>query len=171
LTIVPFIDIDHNGTKDSNEPSASNLGVRVNGGRVIRERGDSLIRIVGLEPYTDYLLTLDDKSLEQISYRIAHKNFAFLRVPTNSTDRCAHTAYGRSERMGVHERRNRPQRTRTDGGEFLFRSHGRRKASSTITDYDGSFTYLGLAPGQVLCACRFGTIVKTRLTASPEDCL
>jgi len=58
-----------------------NLAVRLNGGRVVQNTEDSIIRIVGLEPYTDYLLTLDDKSLEQISYRIPNKNLRVFVSP------------------------------------------------------------------------------------------
>jgi hypothetical protein len=92
VAIVPFVDINHNGIKDEKEPVADGLSVRMNGGRVIRDTKDSIIRITGLEPYTSYLLTLDDKGLNQISYRIRHKNirvfvdpnqFKKIEIPVN----------------------------------------------------------------------------------------
>jgi len=74
VTITPFVDINHNGARDDGEPLVSGLAVRMSGGRVISNKNDSIIRIVGLEPYTSYLLTLDDHGLEQISWQLKHKN-------------------------------------------------------------------------------------------------
>ncbi|HOX79880.1 MAG TPA: hypothetical protein PLF20_02340, partial [Bacteroidales bacterium] len=73
LSIISFIDLNHNYKRDSGERLVKGLAMRINGGRVIQGEKDSIIRVVGLIPYTDYILTIDEKSLEEISYRIAHK--------------------------------------------------------------------------------------------------
>jgi hypothetical protein len=171
LTIAPFIDVNHNGTKDNGEPSTSNLGVRVNGGRVIRERGDSLIRIVGLEPYTDYLLTLDDKSLEQISYRIAHKNLRLFASP-NQFRRIDVPILPMGEVNGwvfMKEGTARKGLERMMVNFYSAATAAEEKVASTITDYDGSFTYLGLAPGRYYAQIDSAQLSRLGLTASPEQ--
>lgn len=171
LTIAPFIDVNHNGTKDNGEPSTSNLGVRVNGGRIIRERGDSLIRIVGLEPYTDYLLTLDDKSLEQISYRIAHKNLRLFASP-NQFQRIDVPILPMGEVNGwvfMKEGTARKGLERMMVNFYSTATAAEEKVASTITDYDGSFTYLGLAPGRYYAQIDSVQLSRLGLTASPEE--
>jgi hypothetical protein len=168
LTIVPFIDIDHNGTKDSNEPLASGLAVRITGGRIIQGSKDSLIRIVGLEPYTDYLLTLDDKSLEQISYRIVHKNLRVFADP-NQFRKIDVPILPMGEVNGwVFEKDEKGRRGIERMVVNFFTKDGRITAS-TLTENDGSFTYLGLAPGHYYARVDSAQLSRLGLTASPEQ--
>ncbi len=171
LTIIPFIDIDHNGRRNSNEPLASGLAVRMTGGRIIQGSKDSLIRIVGLEPYTDYLLTLDDKSLEQISYRIAHKNLRLFASP-NQFQRIDVPILPMGEVNGwvfMKEGTARKGLDRMVVNFYTAATAAEEKVASTITDYDGSFTYLGLAPGRYYAQIDSAQLSRLGLTASPEQ--
>lgn len=168
LTIVPFIDIDHNGTKDSNEPLASGLAVRITGGRIIQGSKDSLIRIVGLEPYTDYLLTLDDKSLEQISYRIVHKNLRVFADP-NQFRKIDVPILPMGEVNGwVFEKDEKGRRGIERMVVNFFTKDGRITAS-TLTENDGSFTYLGLAPGHYYARVDSAQLARLGMTASVAE--
>jgi hypothetical protein len=168
LTIVPFIDINHNGTRDNGEPLASGLAVRVTGGRIIQGSKDSLIRIVGLEPYTDYLLTLDDKSLEQISYRIVHKNLRVFADP-NQFRRIDVPILPMGEVNGWVFEKDEKSRRGLERMVVNFYTEGEEKAASAITDFDGSFTYLGLAPGHYYARVDSAQLARLGMTASVAE--
>jgi len=168
LTIVPFVDIDHNGRRNSNEPLASGLAVRMTGGRIIQGSKDSLIRIVGLEPYTDYLLTLDDKSLEQISYRIAHKNLRLFASP-NQFQRIDVPILPMGEVNGWVFMKEGTARKGLERMVVNFYTERGEKRASTITNYDGSFTYLGLSPGKYYARVDSAQLSRLGLTASTEQ--
>jgi hypothetical protein len=168
LTIVPFIDINHNGTRDNGEPLASGLAVRVTGGRIIQGSKDSLIRIVGLEPYTDYLLTLDDKSLEQISYRIIHKNLRVFADP-NQFRKIDVPILPMGEVNGWVFEKDEKGRRGLERMVVNFYTEGEEKAASAITDFDGSFTYLGLAPGLYYARVDSAQLARLGMTASVAE--
>lgn len=146
LTIVPFIDVNHNGFRDENEPLAAGLAVRINGGRIIRNIQDTLTRISELEPYASYLIELDDTGLENIAWRIRHKSvsvyidpnqFKKLEVPVlpmGEVNGLVWVSEGKTIRglgrilVNFH----------SDDGTFVTR---------TMTESGGYINYLGLPPG------------------------
>lgn len=167
VAVVPFVDINHNGLRDDGEPVAAGVAVRMNGGRVTRETKDSIIRITGLEPYTSYLLTLDDKGLNQISYRITHKNIRVF-VDPNQFKKIDIPVKPMGE---------------VNGWVFLKDEHGTKgqgrihvniftKSGSLVTtvmtERDGGFTYLGLAPGDYCARVDSAQIVRLNWSAVPE---
>ncbi len=168
LTIVPFIDIDHNGTRDNGEPLASGLAVRITGGRIIQNNKDSLIRIVGLEPYTDYLLTLDDKSLEQISYRIANKKLRIFASP-NQFRKIEVPILPMGEVNGWAFLKDKNGRKGQERIVVNFFSENGEKIASTITDIDGSFTYLGFAPGNYFAQVDSEQLTRLGMKSSPQE--
>lgn len=167
VAVVPFVDINHNGLRDDGEPVAAGVTIRMNGGRVTRETKDSIIRITGLEPYTSYLLTLDDKGLNQISYRIIHKNIRVF-VDPNQFKKIDIPVKPMGE---------------VNGWVFLKDEHGTKgqgrihvniftKSGSLVTtvmtERDGGFTYLGLAPGDYCARVDSAQIVRLNWSAVPE---
>ncbi|WP_129595549.1 SPOR domain-containing protein [Seramator thermalis] len=168
LTIVPFVDIDHNGKREDNEPLAPNLAVRLSGGRIIQNSKDSLIRIVGLEPYTDYLLTLDDKSLEQISYRIVHKNIRVFVSP-NGFRKIDVPILPMGEVNGWVFMKEKNGRKGQERMLVNFYAENGEKVASTQTETDGGFTYLGLAPGHYLAQVDSLQLARLGMTASVAD--
>ncbi len=73
ISIVPFIDINGNGRKDTGEPKANGLNLKTSNGRIERIEKDTLIRILGLEPYTDCYIELDANSFENVTWRLSKK--------------------------------------------------------------------------------------------------
>ena len=165
LCIVPFVDINHNGKRESNEPLVQNLAVRLNGGRIIQNSKDSLIRIVGLESYTDYLLTLDDKSLEQISYRIIHKNLRVFISP-NGFRKIDVPILPMGEVNGWVFMKDKNGRKGQERMVVNFYAENGTKVASTLTENDGGFTYLGLSPGNYRARLDSAQLARLGMTAS-----
>ncbi len=72
ITITPFLDLNNNSVKEKDEPIVTGLAVRLNGGSIV-EKGDSLIRITELEPYTSYFLEMTDVGFENIAWHLKQK--------------------------------------------------------------------------------------------------
>jgi hypothetical protein len=168
LAVVPFIDINHNGTRDDGEPVADGVSVRMNGGRIIKEAKDSIIRITGLEPYTSYLLTLDDKGLNQISYQIEHKNirvfvdpnqFKSIDIPVKPMGEVNGWVYLKDGKGTKGQ------------GRILVNIYKKSGSLETtiMTERDGGFTYLGLAPGDYIARIDSAQISRLNWSAVPNE--
>lgn len=73
ITVIPYLDINSNGGRDPGEPRVSGLGVHANSGRVLVNEKDTTIRILGLEPYTNCFVELDENGFENISWQLPVK--------------------------------------------------------------------------------------------------
>jgi hypothetical protein len=166
VTITPFVDINHNGVRDDGEPLASGLDVRMSGGRILSNRNDSIIRIVGLEPYTSYLLTLNDHGLEQISWQLKHKNirveidpnqFKKIDIPVLPMGEVNGWVYIEDEK-GTRGLGRIVINFFTDDGVLV---------ASTMTESDGGFTFLGLPPGKYNAQVDSAQLSGLKMTSTP----
>ncbi|MCG6188902.1 hypothetical protein [Maribellus maritimus] len=147
IAVVPFVDIDHDGFKDSDEPFAQGLSIGLRGGRTLKNLQDSIIRVVGLEPYTSYVLTLDDKGLEQISWQLEHKSYRIYTDP-NQFKKVYIPVLPMGEVNGwVYLNDDRGEKGQGRIVVNFYNADGEMVAS-TMTERDGGFTFLGLPPGQ-----------------------
>jgi hypothetical protein len=146
LTITPFLDINHNGKRDTNEPIAQGLNIRLNGGRLLQYPEDSLIRIMELEPYASYLLELDDNSFENIAWQLKNKilsvntdpnQFKKIDIPVLVMGEVNGMVYVKSGNVLKGQGRILVN-FYDDKGELIMRS---------MTESDGFYNYLGFAPG------------------------
>ncbi len=78
ISIIAFLDLNANGTRDEGEPLVNGLNVHSNGGRIEHSEKDTAIHILGLEPYTKYFLEIDEKGFDNISWRIDNKSIAVI---------------------------------------------------------------------------------------------
>lgn len=147
LTITPFLDINHNNKRDKNEPIATGLNIRMNGGRLLDYNKDSLLRIVELEPYASYLLEIDDNSFENIAWQLQSKTmriqidpnqFKKIDIPVKVMGEVNGMVYLKSGRNVKGQGRiiiNFYDST----GNFVNR---------VLSEQDGFYNYLGFAPGR-----------------------
>lgn len=70
ISVVPFIDLDADGRRDKGEPKVYGLNLRANGGVIRKSDRDTTIRILGLEPYTNCFIELDENSFDNLSWRL-----------------------------------------------------------------------------------------------------
>jgi len=167
LTIVPYLDINHNNIRDENEPLAMGLNVKINGGRMLRKVEDSLIRILELEPYTGYLIELDDASLENISWKLNSKvlrihidpnQFKHIEIPIQPGGEINGMITLRDENRSRGLSRVMVNVFAMDG----------KLVTRVMSESDGYITYLGLAPGSYFAQVDQEQMRRVGMTASPE---
>jgi hypothetical protein len=168
VTITPFVDINHNGVRNDGEPLASGLEVRMSGGRILSNRNDSIIRIVGLQPYTSYLLTLNDHGLEQISWQLKHKNirveidpnqFKKIDIPVLPMGEVNGWVYIEDEK-GTRGLGRVVINFFTDEGVLV---------ATTMTESDGGFTFLGLPPGKYYARVDSAQMSQLKMASTPRQ--
>jgi len=166
ITITPFIDMNHNGIRDEDEPLASGLNVRINGGRMLRFVEDSLIRIVELEPYVSYLLELDESSLENIAWQLKNKLIS-VYIDPNQFKKIDIPVYPMGEVNGMVFLRTEVA-LRGQGRILvnIFNTDGIQVARS-MSESDGLFTYLGLGPGSYYAEIDREQLERLGLAAEP----
>lgn len=166
VTITPFIDLNHNGIQDTGEPIASGLRVKINGGRILENLNDSLIRVIELEPYTSYIFEFDDAGLEQIAWRIKHKTiqvyidpnqFKKIDVPVLPMGEGNGWVYI-GDQTGIRGQGRLVVNFFRNDGTFI---------AKTMTEADGGFTYLGLPPGELYAEIDSLQLSRLSLVADP----
>ncbi len=177
ITVVPFVDINHNKVKDKGEPFAKGLAIGISGGRTLKNLNDSIFRITGLEPYTSYVLTLEDKGLEQISWQLEHKTYRIYTDP-NQFKKIYIPVLPMGEVNGWVFLNDGKQEKGLGRVIVNFYKDNGELAASTLTERDGGFTYLGLPPGDYFAKIDSAqldrlnmksTPVKTDFTIKPMD--
>ena len=166
MTIVPFLDVNHNGLKDKNEPYASGLNLRINGGRILKQQNDSLIRVVELEPFASYLLEIDDNSFENIAWQLEDKLYSIYIDPNQ------------------FKVVNIPVKVMGEANGMVYLKEGKRKKGQgriiinftdstgaivhrTLSEQDGFYNYLGFAPGRYSAVIDSTQLSRLNMIADP----
>lgn len=144
ISIEPFIDTNFNNLKDKGEAFAPNLIVKCNGGQLIQSKTDSVLFIIGLEPFINYTLILNDSNFDNIAWLIENKSFKVCTDP-NSFKKISVPVHPVGELSGMVLDAS----TRTGIGRILIHiSDEKGKPISKFqSEYDGFFSFLGLRPG------------------------
>jgi hypothetical protein len=149
LIIAPFLDLNCNGQHDKGEPAAPGLKVKINGGRIQRNEKDSSVRVTGLDPYTIYYVEMDKSGFDNIAWQV-HKptikisvdpnHFTYLPVAVSVVGEISGTVYlnGMKGSDGI--------------GRIIVLVYSKENVlvSKIISESDGYFSYLGLAPGDYI---------------------
>lgn len=168
ITLYPFLDLNCNGRREPDEPKAYGLNVHINGGRVEVSDKDTTIRVFDLEPYTNYLITLDGTNFDNIAWQMRKKTiritidpnmFKLIEVPIAVVGEGSGTVYydagGGKKGQGriiVNYYRN----------DSILVAH-------TLTESDGYFSYLGLAPGDYTTRVDTAQLSKLHWRSSPSS--
>src|SRR3989339_241901 len=166
IAIYPFLDLNANGVRDKGEPKVKGLNLNVSGGRVEHNEKDTLIRIYDLEPYTNTLLTLFGSNFDNIAWQIKNKTmavtidpnqFKIIEVPIDVLGEVAGTVY-----LGT-EGSERGQ------GRVIVNIYRRDSTlvSSTLTEEDGYFSYMGLRPGKYFAMIDTTQMRRLAMKATP----
>jgi outer membrane protein OmpA-like peptidoglycan-associated protein len=143
ISINPFIDMNFNGVKDPNEPNSKGLRVRCSGGQVLQRDQDSIIRIVGLEPFVDYTLSLDESGFDNVSLRINSKSMKVTTDP-NQFKMIMMPVVPMAEIYGQVA-----DETGKGIGRIIVRIADKsgKLIAKVLTESDGYFNYIGFKPG------------------------
>lgn len=168
ITINPFLDLNNNNTYDKGEPTASGLTVRLNGGRLINQKRDSLIRIVDLEPFASYLLELEDTGFENIAWQLKQKTIS-VQVDPNQFKNLEIPIKVMGEINGmVYLKKGR---TTAGQGRIIINIFDKdgNIVRKIMTESDGYYNFLGLPPGQYLAKPDENQLKRLGIIAEPAE--
>ena len=165
LIIQPFLDINGNGIKDNFEPKVSDISIKVNAGTLVLNKKDSSFLVTGLEAYNNYFIDVNKNSFENITWKVRKPIIQFTAEPNHlKTIEIPISVMGEAD--GSVELKN-AEVTKgigriivnffTDEGVFVDR---------VLTESDGFFSYIGLAPGKYYVSVDENQLKKLNFTAN-----
>jgi len=168
IMLLPYLDLNCNGRYEPDEPKAYGLSLHINGGRVELNDKDTTIRVFDLEPYTNYLVTLDGTGFDNIAWQMQKNTisvaidpnmFKLIEVPIAVVGEVTGTVYlgGSGGQKGQ--------------GRIIvnFYRSDSTLVARTLTEADGYFSYLGLVPGEYEATIDTAQLNKLHMTASPSS--
>ena len=162
IAVVPFLDLNNNGHRDAGEPKVDGLQIVVNGGRIIHDKRDTTIRILDLEPYTNYYIDMTRNNFNNISWRVKYKTMS-VAIDANRVKRVEVPVIIAGEVSGTVS-------LKKEGvGRIMicfYRPDG-SLAGRMQTESDGFFSFTGLTPGNYIARADTVQLDKLRMTATP----
>lgn len=167
LLFSPFLDLNCNGRRDANEPRVSGLRLSVNGGRIQPNKKDSTIRVLGLEAYTSYYVELDKNSFDNIAWQIKKATMSIAIEPDHL--RLIEVAVAvLGEVSGTVYLQN--ENGKNGLGRIIVNIYNSDTVlvAKTLTEQDGYFSYLGLAPGNYTATADWTQLKNLKMKASAD---
>ena len=167
IIFLPFLDLNCNGRRDPEEPKVAGLNLRIDGGRIVKNDKDTTIRVFELTPYTSYFVELNKNSFENIAWQIQKLTmnvtidpnmFKVIEIPIAVMGEASGTVYEK----GIREKRGL--------GRILinFYRNDSILAARTMSEADGYFSFLGLAPGPYKARIDSIQLTKLHMTSTPS---
>ncbi len=167
LTIIPFLDLNRNGSRDPLEPGVPGLELKNRSGKLTYNSDRTVLRITELQPYIDLLLELDPVSLDNIAWKIEDPKilvktqpnfFKEIFVPVQVMGEVGGMVYF-----------NNGSSVRGQGRIIVnILDEKGEKAAEILTEGDGYFSYLGLAPGKYTAEIDHEQLQKLNYKVSPQ---
>jgi len=147
IDVFVYLDINHNNIKEKNEPLIKEASVSISKGLKVSTEKDSISRFISLEPYTQYIITLDKSGLQSISWIPAFTILAVYPDP-NQVKKIYFPVHPMGEIEGRVLARNKANELQPVPKIVIeIKNHKKEVVAETLTEYDGYFYYLGLKPG------------------------
>jgi hypothetical protein len=166
LVISPFLDLNCNGQRDRGEPKAFGLNLRVTGGRLMHNDHDTTLRITGLEAYTNCFLEFDKNSFDNVAWQINKKTISITIEPNNfKLIEVAVAVWGEASGSVVLDN----GKDRNGLGRIIvnFYDSNATFAGRTLTESDGYFSFMKLAPGTYTAQIDSTQLHKLQMASSP----
>jgi outer membrane protein OmpA-like peptidoglycan-associated protein len=148
VSVQTYVDINFNGVHDKNEPFTECIKMRCSGGQLLDRDKDSIIRVVGLEPFVEYTIILDESGFQNLAWRLPFKTIQLTTDP-NQFKKIVIPVQPMGEVTGMVLK---DDASSTGIGRILinvWNTKG-RLVNKVLTESDGFFSYLGLPPGKYL---------------------
>lgn len=163
VVFVPFLDLNNNERQDAGEPRVAGLQLKYNGGRMIRSLRDTSIAILDMEPYAAYLFELESKGFENISWQIKKPAIKVIIEP-NQLRRIDVPVSVAGEVSGVVYLKEDTLLKEQGGIKICIYRSDSTLVKCILTESDGYFNYMGLAPGDYVIQPDAAQLKKLRLT-------
>lgn len=166
IVLLPYLDLNANGKRDTGEIRVPGIKVSINTGRVITDDRDTTVRILELEPYTAYYVDLGRSSFDNIAWKLAWQTMYVsvdphrlkpVDVPVNVMGEVSGKVY-----LEEHGKRREIARITV----CFYREDG-TMAAQVLTQADGYFSFMGLPPGAYTARIDAGQLAKLKLSAAP----
>ena len=167
IIFAPFLDLNCNNKRDENEPRAFGLNIRISGGTATSNDRDTTVRVMDLEPYTKYYVELDANSFDNVAWKIHNRtmsvvvepnSFKLVEIPVAVVGEVSGMVY---KQTGENQ----------DGlGRIIVNIFNTKSqlAAKTLSEPDGYYSYLGLAPGKYEARVDTVQLGKIHMIASPN---
>ena len=167
IIIKPFLDYNANGKRDPGEDAAPGLNLHANGGRVDKSEKDTLIAILGLEPYTTCFIELDPNSFYNIAWRLPFESLS-VKVDPNIMKTVDIPVTVAGEAAG-YAKVDRDGALRGLGRIIVkYYNENNRHIASALTESDGYYSYFGLSPGNYLVMVDTAQLSKLGMLSEPD---
>jgi hypothetical protein len=167
LAFLAYLDLNSNGTRDEGEPKVPGLKVRVSAGRLLPDNGDSITRMVDMEPYVSYTVELDRNSFDNIGWQIGKRALSIpveanlvrlIEIPVSVVAEISGIVYQKAEKG-----------TYGQGKIKVNIYDGETLVAQTLTESDGYYNYSGLKPGNYTVRIDAAQLERIHRTATPES--
>ena len=167
IVFAPYLDINCNNRRDKGEPKAYGLNIRISGGNAVKNDRDTTVRVTDLEPYTNYLVELDPNSFDNVAWKLPKKTLKIMVDPNQlKLVEIAIAVVGEVSGTINKISKNEPEGI----GRIIlniFNASG-VFVGKTMTEQDGYYSYLGLAPGQYYARIDTIQLRKLHFVAEPD---
>jgi hypothetical protein len=148
VDVMLFIDINHNNIKDDNEPLIKNSLVRMDGSINLMPKNDSIHRFLILEPYMKHVISISNKNFQYITWTLDNKNVCIYPEP-NQVNKIFIPVKPMGEIQGRVILIDAETEKQVGFSKIIImiKNNNGNIIYQTLSDQDGYFNYLGLAPG------------------------
>ncbi len=164
VVIEPFLDLNCDGKRDPDEPKVSGLKINMNGGHIQDEDKDTTIRITEMEPYNKYYIELSRFSFDNIAWQIKKHSISIAIVPNTFRVIEVPIAVVAEANGTVYLLKNKTQKG--IGQVYVCFYKGDSLVARTLSEPDGYFSYIGLAPGDYTAAIDSEQLHRVNMVAS-----
>lgn len=165
ITLLAFLDLNCNGRREPNEPKIPGLNFKINGGYAKINKRDTTITISGLTAYTNYLIEIDN-TFDNIAWQITRKKIGvyigpnyhtLLQVPIAVLGEVSGKVFTKGNKLVKESERLK----------IKFYNTRAQLIGETVTEADGTFSYLGLAPGKYSARFDLDQLKRLQLRSTP----
>ena len=165
LTILAFLDLNNNRKYDAGEKKVSNVNPRVKGGSLTYNERDTTYTVSNLQPYTDYILEVNQSNFQIISWLLTNKVIK-VEVEPNHYKRIEVPVTVAGEVAGMLYNYNTPEMTGRI--KINFYRDDKVLVGNVLTEDDGYFSYMGLEPGNYTARVDSAQLENIKLTTLQE---
>jgi hypothetical protein len=167
FTVITYLDLNRNARKDTNEPKVPGLSLHIEGGVMKYSEQDTLIRITNLEPFRNYNLTVNAAGFDNLAWQLTKTVISVTAEPNQSKLIEIPVTVGAEVSGTVYMKRN-AERQGIARIKVNIYDKQLKLVAQVLTERDGYFSYLGLAPGAYTVCIDAAQLRQLKIVAWPE---